>query len=528
MPWVRASCGWRQLPLLIGFMTMLGPGPAWSRVVLLGIDGGSWNLIDAAIARGELPHLSALAKRGVTAELETVEPLISPTVWSSIATGRSPESHGVTDFRQTRAALRVPTVFERLAMQGVRVGLYDYLLTWPPPPLPDGFVIPGWLRRDDRVYPPDVFDRSGLSAYAYSTRDIRSADAILANALREIAEKPGRFVRLVESWDPQVAAVTFYALDAVSHRFWNAAFPEAFPDAPGRATPAQRGAIHEVLRRLDGAVGEIAASLAADDVLLIVSDHGFRADPDGVQRKWSLTFDSLMQPAGLDPERDGFAIATQWRRLAVQIEAGDYASREGVLARWVELADSLRDEQGHRLVRTKIARTVFSDSTLDRLIQQAEEALWGASRKWHVRDAHAVVVIDPELEDIERIWPDGLVRSGSQRARAGDLFQLAEFSGDHAPIGIFLAAGGPIAPRAERGRLSVLEIAPLVAYLAGTAVPDDLEAAVPVRLLAREFLAARPVRSVAAASLPSLETSFSGTAAEGDLEERLRSLGYAD
>ena len=110
--------------------------------------------------------LDALAKRGVTARLETVEPLTSPVVWTSIATGREPDAHGITDFFATRLRIRVPSSFERLAARGLRVGLYDYLVTWPPAPLPKGFVIPGWLRRDGTVFPEDAWSHVEFPPFA--------------------------------------------------------------------------------------------------------------------------------------------------------------------------------------------------------------------------------------------------------------------------------------------------------------------------------------------------------------------------
>ena len=96
-------------------LIFLHAGSAPARVI--GIDGGSWNVVDPMLESGELPNLQRLINRGGSAELDTVEPIISPVVWTSIATGRSPEAYRVTDFFSTRAMIAVPTIYERLAAQ---------------------------------------------------------------------------------------------------------------------------------------------------------------------------------------------------------------------------------------------------------------------------------------------------------------------------------------------------------------------------------------------------------------------------
>ena len=147
-------------------------------------------MIDPLVAEGALPSFAKLAADGVQAELETVEPVNSPTVWTSIATGRSPSAHGISNFLQTALDRKVPTVFERLAAAGRRVGLYDYLVTWPPTALPNGFMIPGWTQRDAAREPPDVFARAGLKPpYRYSLDGLRLRDEYLENARRELARK---------------------------------------------------------------------------------------------------------------------------------------------------------------------------------------------------------------------------------------------------------------------------------------------------------------------------------------------------
>ena len=79
-----------------------------------------------------------------------------------------------------------------MAAAGRRVGLYDWLVTWPPRTLPGGFVIPGWLRRDERVTPPDLFARAGLTPYFYAVDRFRTRESWRENARRELREKPVR------------------------------------------------------------------------------------------------------------------------------------------------------------------------------------------------------------------------------------------------------------------------------------------------------------------------------------------------
>ncbi|MEE3329366.1 MAG: alkaline phosphatase family protein, partial [Myxococcota bacterium] len=77
-------------------------GPA-RRVLWIAIDGADWSRMEALFASGRLPHLKRLRDEGATAPLETLFPTWSPRIWTSLATGRAPESHGVLDFVEYRA-----------------------------------------------------------------------------------------------------------------------------------------------------------------------------------------------------------------------------------------------------------------------------------------------------------------------------------------------------------------------------------------------------------------------------------------
>ena len=524
-------------PLLALAFALVAPQAVSAKLVLVGVDGGSWNLIDRLMAEGELPNLRAIAERGVTGNLASVKPVSSPAVWTSLATGREPEVHGVTHFYVTRPDVRAPTVWERLAARGLRVGLYDWLVTWPPQPLPGGFVIPSWLRRDAATAPDDVFERAGLEPYAYSLEGVRAHDEFRANCRLELTEKPHRFVRLLEAFDLDVAAVTFYSVDACSHRFWDDSFPEDFE--PGEAAPDPRYAdvVPETLRRVDAAVGQIAATLGAEDTLLIASDHGFRAQEDGVRRVWSTRVEEWVADSPLDPERDGFEISTGFGYVIFRVLPGPFAEREATLDSLRALLESAHSPDGEPLYQVllldKVERPAgYGRSLVDRLWQLGLRIfLWWIDVSFD-QPAHAYAFGIPQGETLDPLWPDGTVRLGERSVPIPDFIQADDFSGTHHPTGIFLAAGRAIPSLAERLELSVLDLTPLIFYLADQPIPDDLEHQLPERLIAPDHLAAHAPAYLAAAEMPGLPREPAGTAAatadDAAITERLRSLGYVE
>lgn len=72
------------------------PASKRARVVLVGWDGADWKLLDPLLKEGRLPNLAALVANGRTWNLDTYQPMASPLIWTTIATGRSPLDHGVT------------------------------------------------------------------------------------------------------------------------------------------------------------------------------------------------------------------------------------------------------------------------------------------------------------------------------------------------------------------------------------------------------------------------------------------------
>lgn len=506
---------------------------------MLGVDGGSWNVIDPMLEKGELPHLAALMQRGFHADLDTVEPVTSPVVWTSIATGRSPEAHGVTDFFSTRLTVQTPSVFERLAAAGLRVGLYDFLMTWPPATLPDGFVIPGWLRRDEAVHPADVWDRIPFEPYVNDYDAAKTSEDYLLASRRDVSDKMPRFLAFTEAFELDVGATTIYSVDMSSHRFWHGAFPDELDEPIPLVLDGEATAVRDAVRGVDRSLGELVATLGPDDTVMLLSDHGFQAREEGPRNVWVMNLEDELARAGFDGERDGFSLLGTFGAVSIRIHPGDVAERDPVIDKLVALLESLQTTDGEALFSAVEALDVAErpDDAQRPLLNRIWQWLVGLALEYVFGvtlddTSQAVVFALPNDDALTALWPDGTVQLGLQGGRSlplRDVMNRQVFTGGHHPTAIFVAAGAGIAAGADRGRISVLDVAPLMFYLTGQPLPDDLEGRLPREMIDARRLATAPPRSVAADQAPTLpHTEDAAAVDDPDLVEKLRALGYVE
>jgi predicted AlkP superfamily pyrophosphatase or phosphodiesterase len=94
----RAAGAAALLALLAGVLSCGTPPAGKRRVFLIGIDGATWDRIDPLLAEDRLPNLAALIDEGTRAPLASLTPCRSPALWTTVATGKSFEKHGINDF----------------------------------------------------------------------------------------------------------------------------------------------------------------------------------------------------------------------------------------------------------------------------------------------------------------------------------------------------------------------------------------------------------------------------------------------
>jgi hypothetical protein len=126
-PWMWGLLAALPLASIIAGATTWGRGAGpGSRVLMLAFPGLSWNVAEDLIEKGEMPNLSNLRRRGSWGDVQSVKPLLPPVVWTSIATGKTSEEHGVMGFSATAGDVQVKRIWDIYADRGWKIGLFGW------------------------------------------------------------------------------------------------------------------------------------------------------------------------------------------------------------------------------------------------------------------------------------------------------------------------------------------------------------------------------------------------------------------
>src|SRR5881227_4186316 len=70
------------------------------KVLLIGWDAADWRLIMPLIDAGKMPNFAKLVENGICGNIATLQPVLSPMLWTSIATGKRAYKHGIHGFSE--------------------------------------------------------------------------------------------------------------------------------------------------------------------------------------------------------------------------------------------------------------------------------------------------------------------------------------------------------------------------------------------------------------------------------------------
>ena len=256
------------------------------KVLMIGLDGATLDLILPWLEAGHLPHLARLFQEGSWGPLRSTVPAITAPAWTAALTGCQPGKTGIYDFfyrDPNTDALRVASaldvqvdrLWQQLNRYGKRVGMLFVPMTYPVSPL-DGFMVSGLVTptyADPRAaYPVDWLSRyradvPALSMYMDAALAGNRFERLQELLLQHLREK-GRIAHeaiVREPWD--FFMVQFQETDYASHGFWR------FLD---QSRSSYRDAILRVYQAADEQIGRLLEAVAGRPcTVMMMSDHGF-------------------------------------------------------------------------------------------------------------------------------------------------------------------------------------------------------------------------------------------------------------
>lgn len=565
--------------------TAAADGLPAGKVLVIGLDGATFDLIKPWAAEGRLPTLARLMREGAFGELHSTIPPMTGPAWTSFATGVNPGKHRLYDWvaREpdsyqflpvTALDAQAPTLYQLLGGRGRRVTVLNVPMTYPPVPV-NGLLVSGMpapnLNRTV-TYPESLLAdiRAHVGDYilypdpgqAYSDAGI---DAFLERLYRctELRVETLAYLRRREPAD--FTMMVFNGTDTISHALWKFMDSSHPLHDPGRAEKYGH-AIRDYYQTVDGYLAGIVDGLEADTTLLLMSDHGFGPFHKFIHvNNWLIRENFMRIRPGAIPQiksrlfRAGFAPMNVYN-LLMRLGLGAL-KREVVRGQGQGLMKTLflsfadidwSQTQAYSLgnvgqIYLNVAGRepqgcVSPGAEYDRVRQEIIDRLW--------------TLRDPQTGEqvVETVYLREEIYHGPALEQAPDIvfiptrleyFGFGEYefgshkiiepmqrgiSGTHRLNGIFLAYGKEVRPGQEIQGAHITDLAPTILHLMGEPVPAHMDGQVLTGALAG---APRPVQRI---DLAEWEPAGNGDGTPGDevlseeerriLTERLRDLGY--
>ncbi|MGH8129480.1 MAG: alkaline phosphatase family protein [Steroidobacteraceae bacterium] len=503
------------------------------RVLVIGLAEATLDLLLPWAAEGRLPNLRRLIESGASGRLRSQAPPITPQLWGTIVTGRSPGHHGAFDFWQrgpdgrfrhiNGTDLKAPAVWSLLGERALRCGILNVPFTYPPQKI-HGFMISGEDApgaHPSIAHPPGLYQEITRRFGRYRLKDIFPGGRKKSDYLTLIPDDVGKQTDVMEYLlreKPWEFAMVFYSASAIAqHYFWS-------DMADDNATNPYRNVIRAAYEALDAAVGRLVDAASRDCRVFVISDCGAGPLQSGVQ------VNTFLRQAGFLAYRQRKATAASRKvvsRLRTRVQ--------GLLQKWTP--KSWYYAVNHHLpgliawVQSYLAGSDIDWSATRAFCRGKEGDLFINLRG---RDPHGIVepaeyesvrtaiierleaLVDPATgqKAVERVYRAEELYKGPMLASAPDLiihwsgtaYQPTESdrdkdsifvtrwreymdwptSGGHRLEGVLIACGPGIRCGANVTDARIIDLLPTWLRCLGQDVPDELEGRVVTELFERD------------------------------------------
>lgn len=315
---MRSRC---LLSLLLSFALAAGCSLSNTpdKVIVLGLDGVDPDVVELLVAEGKLPNFQKLREKGAFGRLRSSKPLLSPILWTTIATGKPPIEHGISHFVAvndqtgeripvTSPMRRVKALWNILTEAERKVGVVGWWATWPAENVLGTvvsdhtcyhFLFPegagGSSNTVGLVHPPDQFAQ--IAPMILRPADLTSeqlepfvrVNSDEVNRKFEFEDELSHFkwaLATAESykriglhlWNeqrPHLLMVYVEGVDSTSHLFGHLFRRDDLAGHLAEQHARFGDSVEAMYRYADRLIGEFLNEIDGNTTLMVLSDHGF-------------------------------------------------------------------------------------------------------------------------------------------------------------------------------------------------------------------------------------------------------------
>lgn len=286
------------------------------KVLVIGWDAADWKVLHPLMDQGLMPNLTRLVEGGVMGRIATLDPPLSPTLWTSIATGKRPFKHGIHGFVEPMpngkgirpiniTGRKVKAIWNILNQQGLKTNVIGWWPSHPAEPV-NGIYVSDFYHRSKgplhdpwpmmpgTVHPPemsDLFARLRTHPEEFSGADLL---AFVPQA-EKIDQKKDRSLYAIAKVLAECSTIHSAATQAMTHSEWDFmavyfdaidhfchGFMKYHPPRQEHISPADFETYKEVVnsgyRYHDWMLGNLMQLAGEDTTIILLSDHGFHPD----------------------------------------------------------------------------------------------------------------------------------------------------------------------------------------------------------------------------------------------------------
>ena len=289
------------------------------KVLLIGWDAADWDVINPLMESGQMPALKRLVENGMSGKLATLEPVFSPMLWSSIATGKLADKHGVLGFTEpdyssgsvrpvSNHSRKTAAIWNILSQQNLKTNVVGW---WPSHPAEsvNGVMVSNFYQKAGRPHgekwpmaPGTVFPKK--SSETFKNLRVHPGDLTgehilpfvplakevdqendkrlnsLGKILAEAATVHNAGTWLIDNTEWDFMAIYYDNIDHFCHGFMKF-HPPHLNGIDEKQYELYKDVVNSAYRFHDMMLGRILDMVDEKTTVMLVSDHGFES---GVNR----------------------------------------------------------------------------------------------------------------------------------------------------------------------------------------------------------------------------------------------------